>query len=477
MRRLRWVAIMVAFVLAVAACGRDDEPDATATSTTLPATSTGSGTATGSGTSSGPVTTTTADKCKSEALKATEVGVTDTKITVTVMADVGSPLAPGLFQGNLDAMNAYAKYVNANGGIGCRQLEVKTWDSKLDPSESKNGLIDACKNSVAMVGNNALFNPDVSPMSGCADKEGKATGLPDLAALANDINEQCNATTYIIQGVSEPCTALSGVRSLKAMVGPTKWYVKNEPNLHGLFLVPGDLPTTVQSATYQITGQTAAGVKFDGTPKVSGRDEQPAYTPRIAAAKAAAATYIYNGSNDKAMWTMRKEAKAQGLTSVKVWACSLACYTKAFLATGGADVEGTYVWMQFLPFEEADSNPEAKAYVAGVGADKVDSFGAQAWQAGALFKQVVDGIVAKSGPNAITRAAILDGLKNTKDFTANGWMGPKDLKGFSSCYVMLQVKNGAFVRVYPAEKGKFDCDASNIVSSTIDPAEEAKKIS
>jgi ABC-type branched-subunit amino acid transport system substrate-binding protein len=478
MRRLRWLAILVAFVLAVAACGRGDDSGKAATTTTAAAASTGSGTASGTGGSgTATATTTTADKCKSEALKATEVGVTDTKITVTVMADVGSPLAPGLFQGNLDALNAYAKYVNANGGIGCRQLEVKTWDSKLDPSESKNGLIDACKNSVAMVGNNALFNPDVSPMKGCVDKAGAATGLPDLAALANDINEQCNSTTYIIQGVSEPCTVLSGARSLKAMVGPTKWYLKTvDPALHGLFMVPGDLPTTVQSATYQITGQTTAGVKFDGTPKVSGRDEQPAYTPRIAAAKAAGATYIYNGSNDKAMWTMRKEAKAQGLTSVKVWACSLACYTKAFLTTGGADVEGTYVWMQFLPFEEADSNAEAKAYVAGVGADKADSFGAQAWQSAALFKQVVDGIVAKSGPNAITRAAILDGLKNTKDFTANGWIGPKDLKGFSSCFVILQVKSGAFVRVYPAEKGKFDCDASNVVASTIDPAEEAKKI-
>ena len=49
----------------------------------------------GSGTGSAP--TTTADKCKSETLKATEVGVTADKITVTVMADVGSPLALGLF--------------------------------------------------------------------------------------------------------------------------------------------------------------------------------------------------------------------------------------------------------------------------------------------------------------------------------------------------------------------------------------------
>ena len=466
MRRLRWLAILIAFAFVVVACGRGDDSDSSA-STTTAAASTGASAA-----------TTTADKCKSEALKATEVGVSETKITVTVMADVGSPLAPGLFQGNLDAMNAYAKYVNASGGIGCRQLEVKTWDSKLDPTETKNGLIDSCKGSVAMVGSNALFNPDVTPMSGCVDKAGAATGLPDLAALANDINQQCNKTTYMIQAVSESCTTLTGSRPLKAMVGPTKWYIKNvEPNLHGLFMVPGDLPTTVQSSTYQIAGQASVGVKWDATPKVSGRDEQAAYTPRIQTAKAANATYVYMGSNDRAMWTMRKEAKAQGLTSVKVWGCSLACYTKAFLATGGADVEGTYVWMQFLPFEEADSNPEAKAYVTAVGADKADSFGAQGWQAGVLFKQVVDGIVAKSGPNAITRKAILDGLAATKDFTANGWASPKDLKGFGECFMIMQVKSGKFERVYPAEKGKFDCTTGNVATVTIDPAEEAKKIS
>ena len=83
------------------------------------------------------------------------------EITVTVMADVGSPLAPGLFQGNIDGVKAFADWINANGGIGCRQLVVNTWDSKLDPTESKNGLIDSCTNSLSLVGGNSLFNPDV----------------------------------------------------------------------------------------------------------------------------------------------------------------------------------------------------------------------------------------------------------------------------------------------------------------------------
>jgi ABC-type branched-subunit amino acid transport system substrate-binding protein len=456
----RWLTALLLVGLVAASCGRSDNKSTTAT------------------TAGGTATTSAADAaCKKAPLKATDVGVTADTITVEVMADVGSPLAPGLFQGNLDALNAYATYVNANGGIGCRKLVVKTWDSKLNADESKNGLIDSCANAVAMVGSNALFNPDVKTLVDCKDSSGAATGLPDVAALANDINEQCNPTSYLIQAVAETCPVTQGTpRPLKAFVGPQKFYLKQTPGLHGLYLVPGDLPTTVQSSTYQIKAQENAGIKWDGTPKVSGRDEQSAYTPKIQALKAANGTYVYNGSNDRAMINVRKEAKAQGVTSVKVWACSLACYTRNMLSGGGPDVEGTYVWMQFLPFEEASANKEDQAYVDGVGAAKVDSFGAQAWQAAALFKTVVDGIVKTDGANGITRKAILAGLKATTDFDANGWMGKKDLKGISPCFMIMQIKGGKFVRVYPTKAGTLDCDPANVVTVTLDPAAEAAKI-
>jgi len=76
------------------------------------------------------------------------------------------------------------------------------------------------------------------------------------------------------------------------------------------------------------------------------------------------------------MIRMRKEANEQGLSTVKAWGCALGCYTKAFLAQGGSDVEGTYVWMGFLPFEEASYNPEDQAYLSTLGS-KVDSFESQ----------------------------------------------------------------------------------------------------
>jgi ABC-type branched-subunit amino acid transport system substrate-binding protein len=460
------MAVLVAVCVLAGACSRSSSK--TAATTAPPSTG-----------SANP-TTTAPNPCAGVTLQATDIGVTPTDITIEVMADVGSSLAPGLFQGNLDGVNAFASYVNAHGGIACRQLKVKTWDSKLDPSESKNGLIDACSNALALVGSNALFNPDVSPMTNCVDKTGAATGLPDIAALANDLNEQCAPTAFIIQNVAAKCPVQTGVAPYQVMVGMDKWYLQQVPGLHGMYMVPGDLPTTVQSATYNIDGQQQAGIVWDSTPKVSGADAQPAYTPRVQEIKAKGSTFVYDGSNDVAMTRIRKEANAQGVSSVKVWSCSLACYTNAFIPQGGSDVEGTYLWMQFLPFEEASTNAADQAFVTAMGPSKLTSWGAQAWQAGMAFQQAVNSIVAKSGPNAVTRAALLSALKGMTNFTADGWLGAgKSLQGagsFGSCFMVMQVQNGKFVRVYPTKPGTLDCNASNVLTVNVDPVAEAAKL-
>lgn len=414
--------------------------------------------------------------CTKEALQATEIGVTADTISVEVMADTGSPLAPGLFQGNVDAMNAYAKWINANGGVGCRQLKVEAWDSKLDATESKNGIINACKNDLAMVGGNALFNPDVSVLGNCVDKAGQPVGLPDFAALANDVNEQCAPQSWVMQAVAESCNGTNtGVRDLKAFTGATKFYQTVQPNLKGIFLVPGDLPTTIQSATYQIEAQKQTGVNWIEALKVSGRSEQSAFNTYVQALKNGGGNYAYMGSNDVAMTKLRKEATAQGLTGIDVWACSLACYTENF-KTGGSAVDGTYVWMQFLPFEEASSNKAVQAYVDAVGG-KPDAFGAQAWQSAMAFTQAVNEIVAEKGPNAITRTNLLAKMK-TLSFDADGWIGKARTgqKVFSDCMVIMQINGGKFERVFPKEAGTLDCKTENVVTVKMDPAAAAANV-
>jgi len=67
----------------------------------------------------------------------------------------------------------------------------------------------------------------------------------------------------------------------------------------------------------------------------------------------------------------------------------------------------------------------------------------------------------------------LDGIN---DFTANGWAGKKDLKGFGPCYVIIQLKGGKWNRVFPEKVGTFDCTDSNVAKVHLDPVAEAGKI-
>jgi hypothetical protein len=357
--------------------------------------------------------------------------------------------------------------------VGCRRLVVQPWDSKLDPTESKNGLITACQGSLAMVGNNALFNPDMTPLTTCPDAAGAATGVPDLAALTADVNEACAPVTYSVQAQVETCPIQPGIRPIKMGLGYWRWLSEQYPDAKGIFMVPGDLPTTVQASMAIIEGAKQGGIDITDAVKVSGRDEQAAYTPRVQLLRNSGGNFVYDGSNDVAMVNMRKEADAQGLQGVDVWACSVACYTESFKSQGSA-VDGTYLSMTFLPFEEKDQNAEMAAYLDSV--SEPSSWGAQAWQSAVLFQQVVDQIVETKGPNAITRANVLDGLANMGDFDANGWMAPKPLKGMSACQVIVQIEGGEFHRVYPEEPGTFACNPDDIVTIQIDPAAEAAKL-
>src|SRR5439155_2671833 len=149
------------------------------------------------------------------------------------------------------------------------------------------------------------------------------------------------------------------------------------------------------------------------------------------------------------------------------------CYTKKYLTTGAAAVEGTYVWVPFVPIEETAANPALAAYVATVGKDKVDTWGVTSWQSAIAFQRVVNAIVAHDGPNAITRAKVLTGLRAMKDFDAAGISGPRALGSPSACYVLLQVKGGAFTRVWPIKRGTLDCDPGNLATVSSNPEKQA----
>jgi hypothetical protein len=411
-------------------------------------------------------TVNTPTECAGVTLEATDTGVTAAEISIEVMADTGSPLAPGLFQANIDAIQAFAKQVNANGGIGCRQLKVDVWDTKLDAAESKNGQINACQRDLALVGGNSLFNPDVTALDTCADSTGQPIGLPNFAALANDQAEQCAKNTWNLSSVSVTCGGpTTGQQTFNVENGSTKWINQaNGGDLHGLYLVPSDLPNLSIGASYILQAQKDAGIDpLDGF-KVSGSAAQSDYTRIVQELRSTDANYVANGSQGPVLVKMRKEAAAQGLNSIKAWWCTSACYSDAF-ANEGDVVDGTWIALPNLPFEEASTNAALNDYVQAV--PKPDGFGVTAWSAGLLFKETIDRIVASDGPNAITRAKVLQTMMAIDNFDAGGIMGPKGPKTAQGCSVVLQLEQGTWQRRHPDAAGTLDCTVPDKI--VIDP--------
>ena len=481
--RLAWLALLLAaFSLVASACGREESTNNGQTTTSATAVTTAPPSNNGDDDSATTANTTTIppDVCETTELESSETGISDDKITVLVMADVGSPLAPGLFQGSIDGTKAWAEHVNANGGLACRQIEVIEHDSMINPVATTNGFLEACAKALAMIGSTALFATDVRDLNTCKDKAGNATGIPDIAERAVEAAHACSPNTFApTNGV---CPFTQGAREYHNNMGPHKFLqeraeAEGDP-LHGVFLIPGDLPSAINSSMPGIRAHTEFDVGNDGEFNVSGASPQPAYGQYIEAMKSADSNYAYNGSNDQTMLLWKKEALAQGIDLDAItWMCSIACYTPTFLDNDVA--EGTYVWMTFLPFEERAYNEELDTFLTAVGTDNPPSWAAGAWVAGRMFESAVNNVVVAHGLNGITRARILEEMRQLTNFTANGWFGVLDwsTKLTSKCFVLLQAQEVAgeqeFVRVTPSEPGTLDCNDDNIIVNYLDSANEA----
>jgi hypothetical protein len=462
--RLRWCVLATAVVLVVTACG-----------------SSGGGKPSGNGLGGATTTAPAANSvCKTATLKSSEVGVTASTITVTVVADVVNSVRPGLFKGSWDGMKAWADYMNAKGGLACRHVVVKQGDAKLSPTDATNAVAAACGNSVALVGTTALFLQNVSAMESCKDKAGVATGIPDIADLQTEVAQQCSKISFATLPTGAGCP-YSGTGLRTERVGYTQYdYYLNKFGanaMHGVFVIPKDLPSTISASMPIFRAENRMGIKSDAEFGKSGLSIQTDYTEVAQALKSKKSTYGRNGLDYKGTVLMRKEAQVQGVDTVKVWDCSLQCYDKRLIQEGGAAMEGQYVWLNFLPFEDKGSNAELDSFLKY--AKNPEGFGAQAFIAGEIFARAVNDTMKthNDDPNSITRANLLTAIRNMHDFDGGGMVPKIDVgrKTGSTCLVGMQVVGGKFKRIDPVQPGTFDCDNNKpALSFSIDPVKEYK---
>jgi hypothetical protein len=396
--------------------------------------------------------------------KATEIGVSASEVHVAVVADVDNPFAPGVFQGVVDGAQAAAKYVNANGGVaGGRKLAVDFIDSHLSPVQTRNAVITACGQDVAMVGTAAALFSGLEDMVGCKDQAGAATGLPDIGAIVLGTPEACASVSFPVTPAMIDCSSVGKVpQTYRVQQGQYTYFVAHNSKLSGPVIRTSDSPDATRSTDISIKAAEHAGIDVTATPTLSNRDTQSAFTSIINQMKQNGWNFSDNGLAAPGAILIRQEAALQGLTDPKiVWSCTSACYDQEQMSAAGSVMDGEYMPLGFVPFAEAKSNKTLASFVKYVGKDKLSAFAVYGWEAVLAFQQAAD--TAGKGTSGLTRASLLDALRNMHAFDAGGMAGTVDIgnKVPSSCFVLVEWKSGAFRRVQPSKAGTFDCGTKN----------------
>ncbi len=425
-------------------------------------TASGSGTTTGGGTSTGGGTTTTGDGSGSgsggdddeggddggddnapdggDAAASCDgfkngPGITDSEITIGSSSDISGPV-PGLFESSQDAVKAYVAYFNATSDICGRKLKLVTYDSRTDAGADQQNYAKGCDEVFAMVGSMSAFD------SGGASTA-QSCGLPDIRSAA--VTRDRNACST--------CFPAQSVNTGEWENAPGEFIKKNYPDAAAhaavLYITAG---AAAENGPVEARAMTKQGLHFD---VVQGIDvAEFNYAPYAQQLKDKGVKVVF--------WVgayQQSVRLAQAFQQVgyepDIYLRDPTDYIPDFVSSGGDAVDGTVVFMNFVPFEEAGTNKEMQLYLswlqqASPGASPT-FFGVFSWSAARLF---VEKSVALGGK--LSRSTLVDALRKTDNWTANGMTAPQHVgtKRTSDCWRFLQLSGGAWK---PVGGTKYTC--------------------
>jgi len=260
------------------------------------------------------------------------VGVTPTTITVEIMADIGAASIPGMADGSVQAIQSWAKLVNSKGGLACRQVKVRVFDSKIDPTQSSAGYLDGCENAFAMVGTYALAVSDVSTLDSCKDMNGNPTGLPETPGVALNPLQACNKTDFLYGSTGAPCPAGTGTQTFTETSAYNQ-YIKQalgSGSTHGSYYVALTPPVIKDTAVPSYLYMQNQGAKADQMVGLPATATQANFTPIISKMVSSKSQFYFSDSVFPTFLEAKAEAAAQGVSSKVLWLCQTTCYTPAF---------------------------------------------------------------------------------------------------------------------------------------------------
>jgi ABC-type branched-subunit amino acid transport system substrate-binding protein len=362
-------------------------------------------------------------------------GITDKEIVIGNASDISGPV-PGLFEASQDAVRAYVAYFNSTSDICGRKLKLISYDSRTDAGADQQAYTKACSEVFAMIGSQSGFD---SGGAGAA----QSCGLPDIRT-ASVTNDRSSCST---------CFGAQSANSKEFQNAIPDFILKNygSAGQHAaMFYI--NAGAAAENGVTQARLMTKRGMKFD---IVQGIDiAEFNYAPYVQQLKDKKIEVVFWVGAYQQSVRLRQAMEQQGYTP-KVYMRDPTDYNPDYVESGGSAVDGTVVFTNFTPFEEASTNKETALYLSWLqqvrpGADPT-FFGVFAWSAARLFVEKATELGGK-----LDRASLVQAVKATDKWTANGLHSPQRVgsKHVGDCWRFIQLKDGKWS---PLGGTKYQC--------------------
>jgi ABC-type branched-subunit amino acid transport system substrate-binding protein len=370
-----------------------------------------------------------------------QTGITDSTITLANASDVTGPV-PGIFLSAQQATRAFAAYFNATSRLCGRTLQVLRLDTRTDAGGDQQAYATACAQAFAAVGSMSAFDE-----GGAAEAEG--CGLPDIRSQS--VSEARNACSTCFGAQATQLHALQNAV-------PDYLLAHHPSAAERAAMIYVNAPASVGTAKDMMAVEEKRGMHFVYSSAFDVAEFN--YTPYAQAMKSKDVGLVqFVGSSDEAVRLAR--AMQSAAFRPEAYVLDPTAYDRTFLAAGDA-VREALVFIDFVPFEEAASNPEMQRYERWLqqvspGASP-SYFGLFAWSAARLFVEE-----AQSLGGRLTRASLVERLRKVDGWTDHGLHGPQAVgpKRNSSCWRFLAVRDGAWVPA-PGSPG-YLCHGSTVL--------------
>ncbi|MGH9210674.1 MAG: ABC transporter substrate-binding protein [Acidimicrobiales bacterium] len=371
----------------------------------------------------------------------TDIGVTGDTITVGVIADL-TGVVPGLFKAAPDAVEAFAAMVNEeHGGIHGRELVVEVYDTGTNDNGNRLAYEEACDQVFASVGSESAFDTG-------GYEAVRECGFPHLAGFTTD--DAVDELPFVF-----PRTSPDYVN-----VGAARYLAEQFPEaVAQTAMFYGNLPVTERSARQLMEARRSVGWDFVYEQAVTPLESN--YTPHALEMRNRGVQAFAVVIDENNIVRLQRAMREQGY-SVTVADVSTQGYSQDYLEAVGPAGEGSYVPLGHALLEEADQIDALQDYVTWLEEVVPDaeptSNGLQAWIRARLFYEAAMAV----GPD-LTRESLIAELESITDWDAGGLIPPinvGDPVPEEGCFLLAQVQDGAYVRVFPDEG--FHCSPDDI---------------